>query len=396
MKKMILLTIVSLHVNIANAQWQQASFDSLQIQCLAVTDSNIIGGSFHGAHLSINNGNTWALINNGLPTNTHVYSLARSGVNIFAGTISDGVFLSTNNGGLWISANNGLPNQRVNFLAINGTNIFAGIDSSGLYLSTNNGGLWSPINNGLNASYVFSVAMSGTNIFAATTNGVFLSTNNGGLWTAINNGLTDSTVSALAISGTNIFAGTNGGVFLSNNNGGLWTAVNTGLTNTRIASLTISGSNVFAGTYSTGFGGVFLSTNNGGLWTPINLGLSYLDAMTLTVNSTTIFAEVTKYNALSFTIWRRPLSEITGLGERKLNEHFTLYPNPTNGKFRVESMESRVLRLEAWSVLGEKIYQSEVNSLESEIDLSNQPNGIYYINIKTEEGFVSKKIIINR
>ena len=54
------------------------------------------------------------------------------------------------------------------------------------------------------------------------------------------------------------------------------------------------------------------------------------------------------------------------------------------------------MSLRVYNIIGEKIYQSETTNLTTEIDLSNQPNGIYFINLKTKEGMVSKKIIINR
>ncbi|TAL59504.1 MAG: T9SS type A sorting domain-containing protein, partial [Bacteroidetes bacterium] len=46
--------------------------------------------------------------------------------------------------------------------------------------------------------------------------------------------------------------------------------------------------------------------------------------------------------------------------------------------------------------LGEQLYSSRINSGKSEIDLSNQPGGIYFITLKTEQGTINKKLIINR
>ena len=177
MKKLILLTIVTLSVNIVSAQWVQT---------------------------------------NG-PNGGYIYSIVISGTNIFAGTYGGGVFLSSDNGANWTAVNNGLTNSYVRSLAISGTNIFAGTAGGGVFFSSDNGAHWTAVNNGLSANtFVYSLAISGTNIFAGTDyHGVFFSSNNGANWTAVNNGLIDTItyhahVFSLAISGTNIFAGTEG------------------------------------------------------------------------------------------------------------------------------------------------------------------------------------------
>ncbi|OFY82867.1 MAG: hypothetical protein A3F72_01915 [Bacteroidetes bacterium RIFCSPLOWO2_12_FULL_35_15] len=72
----------------------------------------------------------------------------------------------------------------------------------------------------------------------------------------------------------------------------------------------------------------------------------------------------------------------------------SIFPNPNNGIFKILASNNKVSGIVVYNLIGEKIF--EPNNLTSEIDLSNQPNGIYFINIKTEKGGVSKKIIINR
>src|ERR1035437_6864780 len=138
------------------------------------------------------------------PGGGDIQCFAVSGSNLFAGSFGGGVFLSTNNGTSWTAVNNGFPFpfSSVKALAVSGTNLFAGFDGSGVYLSTNNGTSWTPVNNGLTGYglYIQALDVSGTNLFAGTHGGgIFLSTNNGTSWTAINNGLTYSNISALAV-----------------------------------------------------------------------------------------------------------------------------------------------------------------------------------------------------
>ncbi len=95
---------------------------------LAAIGNNIFASCYTGVHLSSDDGNSWAAVNNGLTDSTSVGDLVISGSNIFAGTNS-GVFLSSDNGSNWTAiSNSGLTNTSIENLAINGSYIFAVID----------------------------------------------------------------------------------------------------------------------------------------------------------------------------------------------------------------------------------------------------------------------------
>jgi hypothetical protein len=70
-----------------------------------------------------------------------------------------------------------------------------------------------------------------------------------------------------------------------------------------------------------------------------------------------------------------------------------LYPNPTNGKFRIKT-ELQTKQITVYTMLGTVVYQSE--KVESEIDLSAQPAGIYFVKVVSKDNFVStQKLILN-
>jgi hypothetical protein len=75
------------------------------------------------------------------------------------------------------------------------------------------------------------------------------------------------------------------------------------------------------------------------------------------------------------------------------NKRFKIYPNPSNGKFIV--MTENNVKIEILNILGNIIYQSN-NTSTQEIDLSFVENGIYIININSDNERFTKKIIINR
>jgi ligand-binding sensor domain-containing protein len=286
------------------------------IYSLAKSGSNLFAGTDGaGVFLSTDNGTSWSPAGNGLPIRDNeklIWSLASSGINVFAGT-GDGVYLSTNNGMNWTAVNTGLPifNRGVAPLVASGSNLFAGLWFGGVFLSTNNGASWTAVNNGLSTTGIASLEAIGNNLYATTfggggtDGGVFLSTNNGSSWASISNGLPpNSSILSLAGSGTNLFAGTNfSGVYITSNNGTNWTAGNSGLpANALVKSVLVSGSNLFAGTAE----GVFLSTNNGTSWAEVNTGLNSRTILSLVVNGSDLIAGTSGGG-----IWSRSLSDFS-------------------------------------------------------------------------------------
>lgn len=76
--------------------------------------------------------------------------------------------------------------------------------------------------------------------------------------------------------------------------------------------------------------------------------------------------------------------------------NIAVFPNPTNGIFVVTNTSYKISCIEAYNVLGECILQQMGTFINFQIDLSNKPNGIYILKIKTEKGILSKKLIISK
>ena len=68
-------------------------------------------------------------------------------------------------------------------------------------------------------------------------------------------------------------------------------------------------------------------------------------------------------------------------------------PNPSNGIFTIQSTEN-MYEIEIENLLGEKIYNSISNNNKSEINLTKQPLGIYFIRVNSKKGITTRKIII--
>jgi uncharacterized repeat protein (TIGR03803 family) len=92
---------------------------------------------------------------------------------------------------------------------------------------------------------------------------------------------------------------------------------------------------------------------------------------------------------------------VAGINEYDLSNTVNIYPNPNNGVFNVQMNRLENFQMKISNVLGENVYESQSSSYKEEhsnwtVDLSNQPNGVYLVNLKTQQGISAKKIIINR
>lgn len=78
------------------------------------------------------------------------------------------------------------------------------------------------------------------------------------------------------------------------------------------------------------------------------------------------------------------------------NESVTIYPNPGNGIFTIQSSEFGTRNLEIYNMVGQVIYKTTIKNSQSKIDLSSQPKGIYFIRVISEnkDAISNKKIII--
>ncbi|MBI4929594.1 MAG: T9SS type A sorting domain-containing protein, partial [Bacteroidetes bacterium] len=76
----------------------------------------------------------------------------------------------------------------------------------------------------------------------------------------------------------------------------------------------------------------------------------------------------------------------------------TIYPNPTSGVFNVQMSQFENLKMkdiEIYNMYGEKVpAHFQINSFSnSQIDLSSQPAGIYFIELKTSKDNYHGKVV---
>ncbi|TAL56048.1 MAG: T9SS type A sorting domain-containing protein, partial [Nanoarchaeota archaeon] len=75
--------------------------------------------------------------------------------------------------------------------------------------------------------------------------------------------------------------------------------------------------------------------------------------------------------------------------------NIVIYPNISAGTFHI-SGNSDNTEIIVYSLIGQKVYSLNHLFINSFIDLSDKPNGIYFLQIKTEQGTATKKLIIQK
>ena len=224
-------------------------------------DGDLKASSSYGMYKSVDSGETWIEINNGLQTSLiNIHCIAVHPLNpdiVYIGTWCDGVFKTIDGGKSWVLSNNGLASADVRSLAIDTKNpkiVYAGLgEGSGIFKTTDEGQLWREINSGIQIecpSYLLPVGRVTQGVFyeqvvtmpkrirtdyysvpwtsiwdividpsdaqtiyaADHQKGVYLSTDAGNNWFAINEGLSTKAVTALSITsdGNILYAATEG------------------------------------------------------------------------------------------------------------------------------------------------------------------------------------------
>ncbi len=85
----------------------------------------------------------------------------------------------------------------------------------------------------------------------------------------------------------------------------------------------------------------------------------------------------------------------TSTNEINMEETMAIYPNPTTNQLTVNSEQLIVKEIKLFNVLGKEVFQSEIQTPKSEINLKGIDKGIYFVEIKTDVKIVKKKIVIN-
>jgi hypothetical protein len=88
----------------------------------------------------------------------------------------------------------------------------------------------------------------------------------------------------------------------------------------------------------------------------------------------------------------------TGIAENTLQGSLHIYANPSNGMFTITNTKAQAANcnLEIFNFLGEKIYSLRILHPVSSINISDQPAGVYFLNVRDEKESYTQKLIIQK
>ena len=99
-------------------------------------------------------------------------------------------------------------------------------------------------------------------------------------------------------------------------------------------------------------------------------------------------------NAFGNENQRFVIVDVTSINENGVND-MMIYPNPANDFVKVSTVDSQQSTVRIYNTLGMLIEEIEMTSNEIEINISRYTQGIYFFNVETENGNVTKKVVKN-
>lgn len=76
-------------------------------------------------------------------------------------------------------------------------------------------------------------------------------------------------------------------------------------------------------------------------------------------------------------------------------EYIDIYPNPTSGKLVIDTRDLKGESVSLYNALGQLVLEENIQSQQTVLDLDNMSKGIYFLNVRAEEGIVNTKVIVD-
>jgi len=385
-KNFILLSLISLSIN-ANAQWTACNNPSgtLPFSLEIYKDTIYLGTVGSGIYRSIDGGNSWTEINNGI-TSMQIWTVNHIGNTLFASSTAGKVFKSIDGGNNWVLSNTGIsPTTIVRKFASFSGKIFATTSNTGVIISSDNGSTWIQHNTGIGGLVSEPLLVVENDLFVGVNQQVYKYDVGNQNWINKSNGLPNNSVGSFTyikdnLQNITLFEGNanSNDVSKSINGGDNWIIADNGLPNVGVWSLLGISTNVFAGNDY----GVYQTTDQGANWTDISGFNGASPAKFLTKSSTDL------YVIQGAKLWKKSLSSlgITGISDLIITQEINIFPNPVKDRIFLNSKFQNV-DYEIINASGIKVLSGKLNS--ESINISSLNYGLYLIIFTTSD---NKKI----
>ena len=83
----------------------------------------------------------------------------------------------------------------------------------------------------------------------------------------------------------------------------------------------------------------------------------------------------------------------TNIKSNSIVNDISVFPNPATNQITVKSTDMHLLKVSIFNLLGDLLYQRQLNNSSNEIDISFLSKGIYMIKIESTKGTMQQKLI---
>jgi hypothetical protein len=378
-KTLLAASILSLSIQV-QAQWTACTLPtgaipfSLEIK----NDTIYLGTANTGMYRSVDSGNNWVAVNNGL-TSTQIWTVNAVGDALFASSTGGNVFKSTDGGSNWTLSNTGVSSTTIvrKLVSFNGK-IFATTTNTGVLVSSDNGSSWAQQNTGIVGLVADPIAVIGSDLYVGVNQKIYKYDSANQAWLSSSNGLFNNSVSCIGFTTENLqnltmYAGTSNAndIGVSVDGGNNWTVTNS-LPSVGVWSLLGINQAIFAGNDY----GVYQSFDHGTNWTDIS-GFSFASpAKFLTKSSSDL------YVLQGAKLYKRSISTLglTATKEIVNAAEVGIFPNPVNDRLHLSSSQTGS-RYEVVDHLGRSVLSGNVTA--QSIDMSTLAKGVYTLFISS-------------
>ncbi|MBK7684502.1 MAG: hypothetical protein IPJ26_19500 [Bacteroidetes bacterium] len=199
--------------------------------------STYFAGTDSGLYKSVDNGNNWNKVTNGLPTGTYSPNdFIKGNTELYLATTNNGVYKSIDSGLTWIAANSGFTTLTISKLQWHQNKLFAG-SPSGLLMSPDSGLSWTSLSSSLSVieRRVVDFSIVQDSIYTCFNySKIYRSYDSGATWNLLNTGVNPSNnlPGEIQIIDTLYFFSNptfNRGVYMCSINNTVWSQINAGL-----------------------------------------------------------------------------------------------------------------------------------------------------------------------
>jgi PKD repeat protein len=74
----------------------------------------------------------------------------------------------------------------------------------------------------------------------------------------------------------------------------------------------------------------------------------------------------------------------------------SIYPNPSIGTLNVALTTKELSTVSVYNMLGAEVFNATKNTQLFTVDMNNQPNGVYFVKVKTGNDVITKKVILSK